>query len=189
MTEERNLPARLEDVAGVMLEETASSNPLLRFKKGRFVVGEDEVAIGHEYIAYPFDALRGCVRWEGDAVVEQRLGRIADKFRLEREDLPKEEDWKEQRVLPLEDVDTGEFVAFVSGSFGGKMAINDLITKVARAVKSGRGEATPLIRLAVSKFTSKQYGEIDRPSFEIVSEPKEVTKPTISNEMSDEIPF
>jgi hypothetical protein len=187
-TEKTNVPAHLEDVADVMLAETASSNPLLRFKKGAFFVGENEVPLGHEYIAYPFDAMKGFVHWEDDAVVEQRLGRIADKFHLEREDLPEHEDWKEQRVLPLEDVETGEFVAFVSGTSGGKIAINNLINTVARAVKAGRGEATPIVRLAVGKFTSKQYGGIDRPSFELVNEPQEVKK-RFADELNDELPY
>jgi hypothetical protein len=185
---ETKLPARLEDVADVMLAETASSNPLLRFKKGEFVIGDDEVEVGHEYIAYPFDAMRGFVQWKDDTVVEQRLGRIRDAFILEREDLPEEEDWKPQYVLPLEDPETGEFVAFVSGSFGGKKAINNLINTTARAVKAGRGEATPLIRLAVGSFTSKEYGRIACPNFEIVKQTAEL-KPTIKEEMSDEISF
>jgi len=75
---ETKLPARLEDIADVMLAETASSNPLLRFKKGEFLIGDDEVEVGHEYVAYPFDAMRGFVQWKDDAVVEHRLGRIRD---------------------------------------------------------------------------------------------------------------
>jgi hypothetical protein len=184
---ETKLPARLEDVADVMLAETASGNPLLRFKKGEFFIRDDEVEVGHEYIAYPFDAMRGFVQWKDDTVVEQRLGRIRDAFILEREDLPEDEDWKPQYVLPLEDRETGEFVAFVSGSFGGKKAINNLINTTARAVKAGRGEATPLIRLAVGSFTSKEYGKIACPSFEIVKEPKEVK--SAKEEISNAIPF
>jgi hypothetical protein len=185
---ETKLPARLEDIADVMLAETASSNPLLRFKKGEFLIGDDEVEVGHEYVAYPFDAMRGFVQWKDDAVVEHRLGRIRDAFTLEREDLPDDEDWKPQYVLPLEDAETGEFVAFVSGSFGGKRAINNLINTTAHAVKAGRGEATPLIRLAVGSFTSKEYGRIACPSFEVVNQQPQEVKP-IEDEMSDKIPF
>jgi hypothetical protein len=186
--EKVNLPARPEDVADVMLAETASSNPLLRFKKGEYFIGDDEIEAGHEYIAYPFDTMCGFARWEDDRVVEQRLGRIADKFHLEREDLPADEDWAEQRVLPLEDADTHEVVAFVSSSFGGKKAINNLISATARAVKEGRGNATPLIRLAVGSFTSKEYGRIACPVFEIVNQPPQEVKP-IEEELSDSIPF
>ena len=56
---ETKLPTRLEDVADVMLAATASSNPLLRFVKGEYFIGEDEIEVGHEYIAYPFDAMIG----------------------------------------------------------------------------------------------------------------------------------
>jgi hypothetical protein len=186
--EKKQLPARLEDVADVMLKETASSNPLLRFKKGKYFIGDNEVEVGHEYVPYPFDAMRGFVQWKNDTVVDQRLGHIRDGFGLEREDLPADEDWKPQYVLPLEDAETGEFVAFVSGSFGGQKAMNNLINATARAVKGGRGEATPLIRLAVGSFTSKEYGEIPCPIFEIVKH-EEVKPISIKEEKSDEIPF
>jgi len=186
--DEKQLPARLEDVADVMLKETASSNPLLRFKKGEYFIGDHKVEIGHEYLPYPFDVMRGFVRWQDDTVQDQRLGRIRDGFSLERKDLPADEDWKPRYVLPLEDAETGELVAFVSGSFGGKKAINNLINATARAVKAGRGEATPLIRLSVDSFTSKEYGQIPCPSFEIVKQKLEVP-PTIKEEMSDKIPF
>jgi hypothetical protein len=181
--ETKNLPARPEDVADVMLSETTSSALLLRFKKGDYFIGDDQIEVGHEFRAYPFDALKGFVRWEDNTVSEQRLGRIADRFELERDELPADEDWKEQRVLPLEDFETGDFVAFASGSYGGKRAINDLIRITAQAVKSGRGDQTPIIKLAVSHFTSKEYGKIPCPKFEVVNEPP---KP---DDMTDEIPF
>jgi hypothetical protein len=183
---ETKLPARLEDVADVMLAATASSNPLLRFVKGEYFIAEDEIEVGHEYIAYPFDAMIGFARWEDDVVVEQRLGRIADRFQLEREDLPADQEWKPQRALPLEDASTHEYVVFVSGSFGGQKAINTLINSTARAVKDGRGDATPLIRLSLGSFTSKEYGRIACPSFEIV---EQTVKPTIREEISDSVSF
>jgi hypothetical protein len=165
-TENKQLPARLQDVADVMTE----------------------IEAGREYIAYPFDALRGFVRWQNDVIVDRRLGRIANKFGLEREDLPADEDWAPQYVLPLHDVETGEVCAFVSSSFGGRKAVSALINRAARAVKEGRGNATPLIRLAVGSFNSKEFGEIACPSFEIVNQMVEV-KQTVEAEMSDSVPF
>jgi hypothetical protein len=187
-TENKQLPARLQDVADVMLAETASSNPLLRFKKGKYYLNDTEVAVGREYNAYPFDAMRGFARWLDGVVVEQRLGRIANKFGLEREDLPADEDWAPQYVLPLHDAESGEVCAFVSSSFGGRKAVNTLINSVARAVKEGRGNATPLIRLAVGSFNSKEFGEIACPIFEVVNQMVEV-KQTIEAELSDSVPF
>ena len=64
MSETKNLPARLEDVADVMLAETASSNPLLRLKKGEYYVGETGSA-----------ALRSRLESE-DAVIASELARV-----------------------------------------------------------------------------------------------------------------
>jgi hypothetical protein len=189
-TDHKQLPARPEDVADVMLEETASSTKLLRFKKGQYLIGDDEIELGHEYVAYAFDAMRGFVRWIDGKPAEQRMGRIRDRFDLQREDLPANEDWKPQMVLPLEDLESGAFVAFVSGSVGGKIGINELINAVARAVKDKRGTDTPVIRLAVGSFPSKAFGEVDRPIFEIVNEPVEVIpKKSTEADFNDNVPF
>jgi hypothetical protein len=119
----------------------------------------------------------------GRRVVEQRIGRIADKFGLKREDLPEDEDWKPQIALPLEDPDTGEVVMFVSCSVGGKIAVEKLIQTTARAVKKGTGDLTPLIRLSTGTFPSPDFGTIVRPAFEIVP------RQSLKTEMSDDIPI
>jgi hypothetical protein len=49
--ETKNLPARPEDVADVMLSETTSSALLLRFKKGDYFIGDDQIEVGHEFRA------------------------------------------------------------------------------------------------------------------------------------------
>jgi hypothetical protein len=191
-----NLPAHPEDVADVMLSETMRSTPTMRFKKGTFLNGKDEVPPGREYIAHPFETRRGFVLWDGNRIVEQRLGRIRDRFALEREDLPADQDWQMQRVMPLEDAETGELLCFVTSAQGGALALNMLINATARRVKSGRGDATPRVRLGVSTFSTKSYGEIQRPDFIIVDgEQKEmkVIEPTKKEktraELDDEIPF
>jgi hypothetical protein len=139
--------------------------------------------MGTEFIAYPMDAMRGFAKWEDDHVVDQRVGRIADKFNIRREELPADEDWQPQYVLPLENPETGEVVLFVSCSTGGKIGLERLIKATARAVKKGTGDITPLIRLSTGTFPSTEYGTIDRPEFEIV--PRE----SLKTEMNDAIPF
>ena len=168
-----------------MLDETSSSDTKLLYKKGVWYLLGDEVPMGKEFIAYPMDAMRGAAKWEDDDhVVEQRIGRIADKFpAFKREDFPADEDWKPQHALPLEDPETGEIISFVSCSTGGKIAVERLIKATARAVKKGKGDITPLIRLGTGTFPSPEYGTIDRPEFEIV--PRE----SLKTEMNDEIPF
>ena len=92
MTDDNNLPARPEDVADVMLNETASSNALLLFEKGKYSSAGNDVEIGTQFISYPFDAMRGLVRWQDKRVVDRRMGRIRDRFKLKREELPADED-------------------------------------------------------------------------------------------------
>ena len=166
-----------------MLDETSSSVPHLLCKKGEWFKSGEKVPSGKEFISFPMDAMRGLCRWEDDRVVEQRIGRIADKFGLKREDLPEDEDWKPQIALPLEDPDTGEVVMFVSCSVGGKIAVEKLIQTTARAVKKGTGDLTPLIRLSTGTFPSPDFGTIIRPAFEIVP------RQSLKTEMSDDIPI
>jgi hypothetical protein len=167
----------------VMLEETSSSDPKLLYKKRVWYLRGDVVPMGREFIAYPMDAMRGLAKWEDDHVVDQRVGRIADKFKINRDDLPADEDWKPQYVLPLEDPETGEVILFVSCSTGGKIGVERLIKATARAVKKRTGEITPLIRLSTGTFPSTDFGTIDCPDFEIV--PRE----SLKTEMSHEVPF
>jgi hypothetical protein len=170
-------------LADAMLEETQSATPRLLCKKGTWSLAGEEIPEGKEFIAYPGDALRGFCLWQDDRVVEQRVGRIADRFNLKREDLPADEDWKPQYALPLEDPETGDVVLFVSCSTGGKIAVEKLMRLTATAVKRGKGSLTPLVRLSKSAFNSDQYGTIIRPAFEIV--PSE----TVEKELDDKIPF
>jgi hypothetical protein len=197
------LPARLDEAADNILRETSRANPLLRFKKRQFLIGDDEVAPGREYRAFPLEWTRGWVKWHDGAIVEQRLGRVADGYRPpERDQLGdcNESEWPDgkdpwifQNLLPLEDCETGEIAVFVSSSFGGKIAVERLCNRVARDLKSGRDLGRPTIKLAFSSFRTKQYGEIDRPEFEIVSWENErqhdQVLPPMKNVLSDEISF
>jgi hypothetical protein len=86
-------------------------------------------------------------------------------------------------------------VVFVTGSVGGEIALTNLAQKVARE-KRGR----PTIELALGYFTTKKYGKTLRPDLKIVGweiNPNGILvpsddnqpKPSLTAEMSDEIPF
>jgi hypothetical protein len=68
-----SLPARHDSAVDRILQETARSNPLLRFKEGKFLIRDDEIEVGREYIAYPMDWCRGWVKWVDGAIVDQRM--------------------------------------------------------------------------------------------------------------------
>jgi hypothetical protein len=193
-----NLPAKLSDSVDFILKETARSNPLARFKKGKFFIGEDEVPVGREYNAYPLDWVRGWVKWENGAVIAEHLGRVADGFvpaeRPELGDTDKlkweegNDSWQLQNMLPLEDAETGEFLVFVSGSFGGKLAIEKLCNRVARDLKAGRDRGLPRIKLAVAEFNTKNFGEVQRPDFVIVGWERDDRVPSPSDLPPGDIP-
>jgi hypothetical protein len=202
VTKER-LPANLSAGVEHMLKQTSRSNPLLRFKKGKYFIGGEEIPLGRQYIVYALDWVRGFVKWENGAIVTDRLGRVADGFVLpERSELGDTDEhawvdgkdpWEFQNMLPLEDVRTGEFVVFVSPSFGGKIAVEKICNRVARDLKAGRDRGSPTIELAVGVIKTTEFGDVPRPDFVIVGwehdQHKPVFPPTAENDLNDSIPF
>jgi hypothetical protein len=198
-----NLPAKLSDEAANILKQTTRSNPLMRFIKGTYKVGDEEIALGREYVAFPLQWTRGWVKWQGGQIVagSERLGKVADGFvpceRDELGDLDKtkwedadSDPWALQNLLPLEDAETGEFLVFVSGSFGGKIAIEKLCNRVAREISAGRNLGNPTIKLDVAEFNTKKYGKVPRPDFIITGwENEDAPLPPTNEAMGDEIPF
>jgi hypothetical protein len=141
------------------------------------------------------------------SLIEHRVGRVADRFVVPaREDLdetdqtewatgPKgpEDPWTQQSYLPLENVETGDIVTFVSGSVGGRSAVSKLC---ARAAKHLAAIGQPRIKLAVESYRHKTFGRIDKPDFQIVgwsnslqadAPAAPVTNPP--EDFSDSIPF
>ena len=99
--------------------------------------------------------------------------------------------WALQNLLPLEDRETGEFIIFVSSSFGGKLAIEKLVNRYAREIGAGRDLGNPIIRLGTYDRPNKEYGPIPTPQFEIVGwENPEAPLPPIKDALGGEkIPF
>jgi hypothetical protein len=87
---------------------------------------------------------------------------------LDKKDL-EDDPWQPQNMLPMEDAETGEFLVFVSGSFGGKIAIEKLCNRVARDLSAGRDLGAPTVKLDITDFKTKQYGTVPHPEFTIVS--------------------
>jgi hypothetical protein len=130
-----------------------------------------------------------------------RLGRVTDGFvppqRVELGDNDPStwddanDPWALQNMLPLEDAKTGEFLVFVSNSFGGKLAIEKLCNRVARDLKAGRDRGSPTIKLPVNECSTKGFGEVQRPDFVIVGWENNKQEPVLApsdNELNDSIP-
>jgi hypothetical protein len=67
--------ARFEAVAAKAQELT-----LLKFVKGKYYIGNDEVALGREYIAHVSQLNHGWVKFVDGRVTDQRIGTVAEGF-------------------------------------------------------------------------------------------------------------
>jgi len=152
---------------------------LLKFVKGKWMVGDDVVPDGTEYVAHIDQTVRGWVRFQDGKVIDRTIGKI--EFRPpERDELPDndpggwpEKDakgeprdpWVEQWDLPLIELQSGGFVTFVAGSKGGIGAIGNLCGMYGQ--KHGE-ECLPIVALRTRSYKHKQHGRIESPDLPIV---------------------
>jgi len=197
------LPALNDEAVDVILRETARSNPQLRFKEGKYAIGEEPIELGHEYIADTMSWTRGWVKWVDGLIVETRMDLVADgKPMPTRESLGDTDEsqwekdertgeprdpWQSQNILPLEDVETGEYLIFVTPSVGGRIAIEKLCNFVGRQYKQKRQTGLPVIRLGVWDMPNSFGSPKPAPKFMPIVRWHDL--PPIKQDMSDEIPF
>jgi hypothetical protein len=201
-----NLPA--VQVSNALLQVAAEVSSgfgrLLKFSKGKYFVGDDEIAIAREMIAHPASLARGWVKFADGKLVEQRIGKIADGFvEPSREDLGDTDQgkwtkdatgkgvdpWSRQWYLPIEDAESGELYVFVTSSQGGRSAIGALCNVAGRNMYKGQ----PVIKLGIESYKHRTFGRIDKPAFPVVSwtgaSSNGFRKPTIAEDLNDAIPF
>jgi hypothetical protein len=204
-TEVSKVSSNLQTIADAFREALADSpTPLVKFKKDKFVTaGDAELPLGAQFVAYCADWQRGWVKFVDGELVEKRIGRVADRFKVpERDELgdlekslwDKDDDgvpqdpWSFQHYLPLENITTGERFVFVSSSVGGGIGVEMLCDKWARRLSSGLF-GLPTVKLATGEFRTKKYGAVKRPHFEVVSwdddEPPVKLVPSITSDNRD----
>jgi hypothetical protein len=184
---------------------------LLKYVKGAWQLGDDEVPIGTKYIAYIDQLARGWIHFEDGAVVgDPIIIKIADGSKLPPREALGENDptkWKEkdadgrprdpwvcQWYLPLVAVSSGELNTFVTGSDGGNQAIANLCSVYGRKLHEG---ALPIVALQSTTYKHKKYGRIEKPELVIVGWHPILSTPaarhqvsaTATVDMDDEIPF
>jgi hypothetical protein len=171
---------------------------LLKFVKGKWEIGDDEVPLGTEYIAHIDQLARGWVRFEDGKVTDCKIGKVADRIKLPtRDELPdtdptawKEKDaddnprdpWVKQWYLPLIAVETGDFATFVSGSNGGDNAISNLCRVYGHNMRDG---LLPIVALKTGSYKHKKYGRIEEPDFPVVGWHGTPRSPITSNDGDD----
>jgi hypothetical protein len=156
---------------------------MIKFKKGEYWSNEEEIALGTRFIAHCLNWTKSWVHFENRTVVERRNFIVAKGQKApERDEIPdndpthwpigingkdKADPWVLQYLLPLEDPDTNEVMIFVGSSFGGRRAVGEVCSAYARrAAKQQTGQ--PIIELQASTFPTRNYGDVDRPLFNIV---------------------
>jgi len=175
---------------------------LLKFVKGKWYVGDDELSPGRKFIAHVPQLTQGMVKFFDGKVAEQRVGIVADGFVLPNRDelgdidsskwetdhagAPRDP-WCHQYYLPLEDPDTGELFTFVTGSQGGNSAIGRLTSQFVRNVRNG----LPMIRLATGSYKHKTFGRVEVPEFSVTGWTGAFhnVAPRPDGNLEEEIPF
>ena len=191
-------------IAAAAQEEGAGElGTLLKYSKGHYIIGTDEVAMGTEYIAHVQHWVRGYVKFKGGCLIEHKVGRVADGFAVPTREQLDETDqaswekspsgepkdpWSKQSYLPLENIETGEIVTFVSGSFGGRQAISRLCSQAAKHLAT---MGQPIIKLGTESYKHKAYGRTDKPVLHLVRWTSEggAVPASAADILSDEIPF
>jgi hypothetical protein len=166
--------ARLAAVA-----KQAQTIALLKFAKGKWFIGDDEVAAGREFIAHPDQLAQGYTKFVGGKVVEQKIGIVADptfvlpsrdelgdtdenRWEIDNNGKPRDP-WVLQYFLPLEDGDTGELMSFTTSSQGGNSAIGKLTGLYLNNMHRGR----PMVQLATGFYKHKTFGRVEVPEFKV----------------------
>ena len=167
----------------VAAKEDAGFDKLLKFKKGEYLIGEELVPLGTEYIAHAVGWTKCWIKFVDGGVVERKTYRVAygerppereDLDDLDRDKWPEGLDgnpadpWVYQYLLPLEHLPSGEVVIFVTSSAGGRRAVADLCSAYAKRVGKRANCGQPIVKLAKAEMPTKKIRQGARPYFEII---------------------
>jgi hypothetical protein len=161
-------------------EETGGGfGKLLKFNKGDWLIGEDDVPEGKEFIAFIDEVARGWVRF-GDRT-DRQIVKVRDGHAPKREELGDDDPsqwevdentgkprdpWVFQWLLPMAAVDAeGDLVVFVTSSKGGMGAIGHLCRVYGRSQRNG---LLPIVAIKTASYKHPEWGKIQKPDLPIV---------------------
>src|SRR5262245_32491897 len=193
------------------VQEDAGFGKILKFKKGEYLIGDDAVALGTEYLAHATAWTKMWIKFVDGKPVDRKTYRVARGERPpEREELDdpeligqKDADGKStdplvfKYLIPLENISNDELVIFATSSVGGQQAVRELCDTYAKRIKKGL-HGQPIIQLETGEMPSKKYGKVPRPNFPVIGwddsgTPFEnlaaATSAAKHDDMDDEIPF
>jgi hypothetical protein len=174
---------QIDDGWGDAAAETAErviKGTLLKFSDWRWTKGKEgtEVEEGTKLVALGTTA--AWVKWFGGKPIEY-LTRQPGKRLPDREELsdpegcrtwetgpdgePKDP-WQNTRFIYFVDPVSAEAFTFVTASWGGRQAVNDLAEQIQR-VRYGRPGASPLVELRAEPWVTR-FGRKSRPFFKVI---------------------
>lgn len=211
MTQELTMQSTEVENIHTAAQEDAGFEKILKFKKGEYLIGEELIPLGAQYLAHARAWTKCWIKFRDGEIAERKPYRVAlGEKPPEREDLDNldktlwpegldgkpADPWVFQYLLPLEDLSTGEVVIFVASSFGGRRAIADLCAAYAKRAAKATICGQPIVKLAKAEMPTKKFGKVPRPLFEVVrwddaADDVSPAAPLIAlkHELDDEIPF
>ena len=166
---------------------------ILKFVKGEWMIGEDSVPEGTEYVAHIDQVARGWVKFEDGARTDHKIMLVAsgnklpnreelgdtDKKKWEADDEGNPRDpWVKQWFLPLTAVEGNDCVVYITSSKGGIGAIGSLCRIYGRSDRKG---LLPIIALKVRSYKHSKYGKIETPDLPIAGWHGTSSTPTTAN--------
>jgi hypothetical protein len=173
-----NVALSLEEEAKALLDEASQGSvQLLKFKEGHFHIRGEEVPLGTRFLAYVPNWERQWILFEDNKVADRHRVRVSTRKLLPARDKlshpeladTDKDPWSRQDVLPFENIETSELLTFVTGTAGGRIALDALARDYAKAVLSKTAQGLPIIALKVDTFTSGYGKEVPRPSFSVIA--------------------
>ena len=179
-----NVPVRPE-VANILNEaqSNASFEKMMKFDKGRYLCDGQEIPIDTKMIAHCIGWGKEWVKFEGGQFIERKIYRISRGDKVpSREDLDAQNEalwqkgfnnlpkdpWVFRYLLPMQVVETDEPLIFVTPSFGGRRAVDDLCNAYGRRAMRDPKCGQPIIRLQIAMMPTKNFGNVPRPFFTII---------------------
>jgi hypothetical protein len=213
MTNELTTDREVENIANAARED-AGFQKMLKFKKGDYWLDNEEVPLGSVYLAHAKAWAKTWIHFENKLVVERRVYKVALGDRVpERDQIPNNDQstwpkdpngkpidpWALQYLVPFENMENGDVQIFVAQSFGGRRAIGALCTAWAKRVMKNPKSGQPIIKLDVTSFPTKNWGDVKAPLFEIIGWDDTVAGQVVkqidmekvkpADQFDDEIPF
>jgi hypothetical protein len=150
----------------------------LRFTKGRYLVGKGDLDVLDPATTFHvLDVQAGWVKFVGGQPVDQKIGLpMVERWELDDND-PNEwplgfdsqpqDPWSNQRYIYLLDPKTATDYTFITSSWGGRKAWEQLCRQVAN-MRAGHPGAIAVIKPEIGYNQSQRYGQIPSPKFTIV---------------------